>query len=292
MSTSARRDRIFISYRRSDSAGHAGRLEDDLTRLLGDRVFMDVSDIAPGADFERVLRSELASCGAVLAVIGARWLEAFDAPREGLDYVRLELALALAQEGVHVVPVLMQGVSLPATGKLPSELQALGSRQAAAIRDERWKDDVAHLARELRGALKLRRVSPWWIAAIGVVLPALAALALWFALNTPPAPAAFSRNQVHDITMAATAKAAAACQPAGGLSGECPLVFQFAPDGSTRNVYFNSGSCSLKAPPFGECLLKRLADLRIPPFDNVGEAEVGLDLRLDASASIEVVVEH
>lgn len=71
--TDARRDRIFISYRRADSAGNAGRLNDDLTRLLGDCVFMVVADIAPGADFENVLRKELASYGAVLAVIGVRW---------------------------------------------------------------------------------------------------------------------------------------------------------------------------------------------------------------------------
>ena len=65
---------------------------------------MDVADIAPGADFEAVLRDELASCGVVLAVIGARWRESFDAPREGLDYVCVELAQALSQPGVQVIP--------------------------------------------------------------------------------------------------------------------------------------------------------------------------------------------
>jgi TIR domain len=72
MARGGRRDRVFISYRRADSAGHAGRLEDELTRILGDRIFMDVSDIAPGADFERVLNDELASCGVVLAVLAER----------------------------------------------------------------------------------------------------------------------------------------------------------------------------------------------------------------------------
>ena len=58
------RRRIFISYRRSDSAGHAGRLEADLTRLLRTPVFMDVSDIAPGEDFAQILDRQLRSCGA------------------------------------------------------------------------------------------------------------------------------------------------------------------------------------------------------------------------------------
>ena len=39
---------IFISYRRDDSAGYAGRLYDRLTaRFGGDRVFMDVEGSNP-----------------------------------------------------------------------------------------------------------------------------------------------------------------------------------------------------------------------------------------------------
>jgi hypothetical protein len=46
---------IFISYRRDDASGHAGRLFDRLAARFGrDRVFMDVTDIAPGEDFTRV----------------------------------------------------------------------------------------------------------------------------------------------------------------------------------------------------------------------------------------------
>ena len=45
-------DAIFISYRRDDSEGEAGRLFDDLTRAFGnDSVFMDVVGIKPGVDF-------------------------------------------------------------------------------------------------------------------------------------------------------------------------------------------------------------------------------------------------
>lgn len=286
MSKRGRRDRIFISYRRTDSAGHAGRLKDDLTRLLGNRVFMDVSDIAPGAEFERVLYDELQSCGAVLAVIGERWRETFDSPREGKDYVLLELAQALAHDDVQVVPVLMQGASLPSTTDLPVGLQAIGSRQATVIRDDRWNDDIANLARSLRVALRLPRRAVRWIAG-GVVV--LIMLALGIVLNAPLPPAAFSRSQAHEITVAATKTAVAACHPAAGMRGACPLVFRFAPDGSPINVYFDSGSCILKAPPFGECLLKRLVAVRIPPFDNVAEAEVGLMVHIEAGGSVKAI---
>ena len=90
---------------------------------------MDVADIAPGAEFARVIDTELGSCGAVLAVIGLRWKEAFDAHRDGTDYVRLELRQALGHAGVTVVPVLVQGATLPAATELPGT-----SRRSPAAR--------------------------------------------------------------------------------------------------------------------------------------------------------------
>ena len=42
---------IFISYRRDDTEGHAGRLFEDLCERFGkDAVFMDVAGIEPGRD--------------------------------------------------------------------------------------------------------------------------------------------------------------------------------------------------------------------------------------------------
>ena len=62
---------IFISYRRTDSEGEAGRLFDDLVRAFGeDSVFMDVADISPGLDFRQAIDDNVASCGVLLAVIG------------------------------------------------------------------------------------------------------------------------------------------------------------------------------------------------------------------------------
>ncbi len=45
-------DGVFISYRRDDCAGHAGRLYDRLVDRLGEgNVFMDIDAIEPGVDF-------------------------------------------------------------------------------------------------------------------------------------------------------------------------------------------------------------------------------------------------
>ena len=66
--------RDFISYRREDAAGDAGRLADHLNRRFGHaRIFLDIDTIDPGTDYERVLKSSLEETAAMLVVIGPRW---------------------------------------------------------------------------------------------------------------------------------------------------------------------------------------------------------------------------
>src|SRR5690349_16730006 len=94
---------IFISYRRDDSAGHAGRIYDRLVGQFGaEQVFMDVDTIAPGQDFTRVLAERTRSCSALIAIIGKQWLSSRDSSgRRRLDdprdYVRMEISEALAR---------------------------------------------------------------------------------------------------------------------------------------------------------------------------------------------------
>ena len=75
---SADRDtrQLFLSYRREDSAGHAGRLADHLLDRFGaGSVFMDVESIEAGADFTEAIDRAIAYADAVLVVIGPKWLE-------------------------------------------------------------------------------------------------------------------------------------------------------------------------------------------------------------------------
>jgi hypothetical protein len=91
---------IFISYRRDDSAGHAGRLADRLGQRVGpDHVFRDIEDIAAGEDFVACLERKLDECQVVLVLIGPRWLAVGAGGRPRLfdeqDWVRREIARAL-----------------------------------------------------------------------------------------------------------------------------------------------------------------------------------------------------
>src|SRR4051794_4277142 len=103
---------IFISYRREDRAGHAGRPFCAMRGRFGDEsVFMDITDIEAGADFTQVLDRALSSCRVVLVMIGTQWLTAADGDgRRRLDdpndHVRLEILRGLAR-ATHVIPVLV-----------------------------------------------------------------------------------------------------------------------------------------------------------------------------------------
>ena len=142
---------IFISYRREDSAGHAGRLCDRLTTRFGHaRVFMDLQDIAPGQNFAQSIDEMIATCECVIAVIGPRWLEAMQKRAQGAeDFVQHELAAALSRD-ITVIPVLVGGARMPPAEQLPPALSALSHRNACEVRDERFDDDVARLGDSIR----------------------------------------------------------------------------------------------------------------------------------------------
>jgi len=66
--------RIFISYRREETAPYAGRIYDSVIRRFGQEgVFMDIDTIHPGSDFTEMIASALDSCDVLLAIIGPTW---------------------------------------------------------------------------------------------------------------------------------------------------------------------------------------------------------------------------
>jgi hypothetical protein len=158
--TSAQTPSVFISYRRADTEGHAGRLSDSLKEHFGERVrvFMDFEAIPAGEDFVKVIQDAVGSCHALVAVIGRQWLSVADAktgtPRlaNPRDHVRAEIASAL-KRGVRVIPVLVQGAAMPAEEELPEDLKPLANRNALEVSGSRWEYDVQTLVRALESSL-------------------------------------------------------------------------------------------------------------------------------------------
>lgn len=186
----------FISYRREDAAGYAGRLRESLERRLGnERVFRDVDTLRPGDDFVRAIDSRLAECRVVLVVIGREWLDArtADGARrldDAGDFVRLEVIAALARPTVLVVPVLVEGMTMPPSAALPGPLRPLARRHAVSVRDETWNADIDRLVDlidDAEGAWQSpyervfhrRRLQIGVAAAAVLLLAAIAAIRFW-----------------------------------------------------------------------------------------------------------------
>src|SRR5918995_258207 len=119
---------IFVSYRRDETAAYAGWLADRLGYHFGkQKVFRDIGSIEPGTDFVEAIERALESCAVMLVVIGNNWAaKVAEYERTGKeDFTRLEVGSALKSDGVRVIPVLVQGASMPSTDELPSDLAAL-----------------------------------------------------------------------------------------------------------------------------------------------------------------------
>jgi TIR domain len=141
---------IFISYRREDAPGHAGRLYDALSGHFGeDQVFMDLT-MEPGVDFVDQINEAVGSCRLLIAVIGPRWATAQDSRGrrrldDPADFIRIEIEAGLSQEDVRVIPALVQGATMPGAEELPASLEDLARRNALELSDARWRYDVARL---------------------------------------------------------------------------------------------------------------------------------------------------
>jgi C1A family cysteine protease len=175
---------VFISYRRDDSAGHAGRLYDHLKRAFGiDGVFMDLDNIGRGDTFAETLTAKLRESDVLIAVVGRRWLTLTDAAGQRRldnpdDWVREEIRTALTA-GHLVIPLRVDGAALPAPSDLPEDIRGLMARQWAEVRDgSSFENDVEDLTRDIRR----RRAKGTWtewlrshrISAAAVLVMALA----------------------------------------------------------------------------------------------------------------------
>jgi hypothetical protein len=146
--------RIFISYRREETAYPAGWLYDRLIdRFAKGQVFKDIDSIALGDDFVQVITAAVGSCDVLLALIGDRWLTVADEDgRRRLDspddFVRLELEAALARN-VRVIPILVEGARMPRAAELPPSLAGLVRRQALELSPARFDADTGRLLKVL-----------------------------------------------------------------------------------------------------------------------------------------------
>lgn len=150
---------IFMSYRRQDASTIVGRLIDRLENSFGkERVFRDIESINYGQDFGEEIVQALSKCEVLLAIIGNKWVQIKD--ENGVrrldkpdDWVRVEVSKALEQ-GVYVIPVLVEGAIMPSASELPEDIKSLARRNAAKVRNDPDFDiDIERLCAAIRKQL-------------------------------------------------------------------------------------------------------------------------------------------
>jgi len=150
---------IFISYRREESRWSARSLCDRLTEHFDpNQIFMDVDDIAPGDDFVKAIEKTVGECDVLIAVIGAHWLTCTDEQNgrridNPEDFVRREIGTALKRD-IRVIPVLVDGASMPRSTELPDDLKPLARRNALPVSDTGFDDDCRRLVAAIEQVLE------------------------------------------------------------------------------------------------------------------------------------------
>jgi TIR domain len=156
--------RIYISYRREETAPYARLLREELSRRLGAApVFMDVDSVEPGQNFVEVIAHAVGFSDVLLVLIGDRWLRIADSSGrrrvdDPHDLVRLEIEAALARR-IQVIPILIDGARMPLAEQLPDSLGRLTRHRAFDFRSDRLEFDISRLIQMLELTLDRRPAS-------------------------------------------------------------------------------------------------------------------------------------
>jgi Tol biopolymer transport system component len=173
--------KVFISYRREETGGYAGRLYADVVKHFGKRaVLMDLKFVE-GLDFVKQIKDAVGTCDVLLVMLGPKWATISDSenrPRieDADDFVRLEVDTGLRRPDVTVIPLLVAGAKMPLPDALPEDLRALSHIHARELSDQHWDEDVGLLVNRLESILSPRRLRPRHVV-IGAGILGLAGIA-------------------------------------------------------------------------------------------------------------------
>lgn len=127
--------RIFIVYRQSDSGAVARQIADRLAAVYGASSLVTIAQEAPqGVNLLDDVVNLANTSAVVLAIMGATWAND-PRLRNANDLVRVALEAALANQYVHVLPVLVGGGMMPNPQLLSPALQGIAYRGMVSVRD-------------------------------------------------------------------------------------------------------------------------------------------------------------
>jgi hypothetical protein len=127
---------------------------------------MDVDSIRIGEEYENPIQKALDSCEVALVLIGSDWVGPTgvgDKRRidEEDDWVRREVAAALSRRDVKVIPILVEGTTMPSRQELPPNVARIAKIEACELSNRRWKFDFERLCKsmqDIRGEGAIKRL--------------------------------------------------------------------------------------------------------------------------------------
>jgi hypothetical protein len=154
--------KVFISYRRDDTASDAGRIYDRLSQLLrSSNVFFDVSAIGGGEDFMAEVTSAIRRSDVALIFIGERWIgpqpSGTHRIAEPEDHVRAEVRAALSGS-LRLLPILVAHARMPTPGELPEDIRGITKKNALRLRHESFDADADAIVSAILGTPAKPRV--------------------------------------------------------------------------------------------------------------------------------------
>jgi hypothetical protein len=185
--------KIFISYRRDDPTGVAGRLYDRLQTHFGaNEVFYDVETTRGGEEWLKRIKDEAGSCEVMVVLIGQNWLR----PRLSKeDYVRMECRIGLEKKAL-MIPTRIDDAQIPKREELPADIARICDYQFAEIRTRTgFPDDARKLVEIIETKVPQKKTSSGWTELLGGVLSAFVEVQKQrtpTAISPAERPAAFS----------------------------------------------------------------------------------------------------
>jgi hypothetical protein len=146
---------IFISYRREGGGIFAGILYDGLCRYYSaDKIFKDVNSLTAGSDFVKTISAAMQSSDILVVVIDKYWMRSKIDPNENKlfqkkDYVHFEIREAM-NNNLKLVPVLIDGASMPRESELPEDIAVFSKSHAFRIKHESISSDLQDFINLLR----------------------------------------------------------------------------------------------------------------------------------------------
>lgn len=158
-----RKIKLFICYRRADTSTSSGRLYDYLSDYFGKRnVFKDIFSMEGGDKIREKIQYSIERSNVFLLVIGRQWMQ-IETNRRSVsqdkeDFVTYEILSAL-KKNMLIIPILVEGATMPEEHDLPEELKELANINACILSTSHYEYDIKRLIADVKDKAKKKGYS-------------------------------------------------------------------------------------------------------------------------------------